>query len=65
MIATALDTIYRAQRFFGYRFNSAGTMQMDSRYGILLGKRKGILMPGKSLKKILPGIRFRRGGVTS
>ncbi len=41
VIATALDTISRRRSSSVILVNSAGTMQMDSRYGILLGKRSG------------------------
>ncbi len=41
VIATALDTISRRRGSSVILVNSAGTMQMDSRYGILLGKRSG------------------------
>ncbi len=41
VIATALDTISRRRGSSVILVNSAGTMQMDSRYGVLLGKRSG------------------------
>ncbi len=41
VIATALDTISRRRGSSVILVNSAGTMQMDSRHGILLGKRRG------------------------
>ncbi len=41
VIANALDTISRRRGSSVILVNSAGTMQMDSRYGILLGKRSG------------------------
>ena len=41
VIATALDMISRRRGSSVILVNSAGTMQMDSRHGILLGKRNG------------------------
>jgi transposase len=66
VIATALDTISRRRCSSVILVNSAYTSQMDSRYGILLGKRSGdSLFQAKVSPKLLPGILFRRGGVTS
>ena len=41
MIATALDTVSRRRGSSVILVNSAYTSQMDSRYGILKGKRSG------------------------
>jgi len=41
VIATALDMISRRRGSSVILVNSAGTMQMDSRHGVLLGKRSG------------------------
>ena len=41
VIATALDTVSRRRGSSVILVNSAYTSQMDSRYGILLGKRRG------------------------
>ncbi|RKZ76489.1 MAG: hypothetical protein DRR16_30370, partial [Candidatus Parabeggiatoa sp. nov. 3] len=66
VIATALDTVSRRRCSSVILVNSAYTSQMDSRYGILLGKRSGdSLFQAKVSEKLLPGILFRRGGVTS
>jgi len=66
VIATALDTVSRRRGSSVILVNSAYTSQMDSRYGILSGKRSGdSLFQAKVSEKLLPGILFRRGGVTS
>jgi len=41
VIANALDTVSRRRGSSVILVNSAGTKQMDSRYGVLLGKRSG------------------------
>jgi IS605 OrfB family transposase len=66
VIATALDTISRRRGSSVILVNSAYTSQMDSRHGVLKGKRRGdSLFQAKVSEKLLPGILFRRGGVTS